>query len=74
MISTSKHLDYTHGYLALNLLVEARDELSLIDPADRETAPVLCAHIELAMAKSRWSRVIALAAKTTSLAPGLERP
>jgi Flp pilus assembly protein TadD len=74
MISTTKHLAYVRGYLALDLLAEARDELALIAIADHETAPVLSAHIELAMARSAWARVIALTAKTTSLAPGLERP
>jgi len=74
MISTSKHVDYARGYLALNLLTEARDELALIHLADHETPQVLAVHIELAMARASWARVIALAAKTTSVAPELEQP
>lgn len=74
MISTRKHLDYALGYLGLNLLTEARAELALIKPADRETPDVLLVEIELAMAKSAWSRVITLAAKVTRDVPGLERP
>ena len=74
MISTRKHLDYALGYLGLNLLTEARAELALIKPADRETPDVLLVEIELAMAKSAWSRVITLASKVTRDAPELERP
>jgi len=74
VISTRKHLDYALGYLGLNLLAEARAELALIKPADRETPDVLLVEIELAMAKSAWSRVITLAAKVTRGVPELERP
>ena len=74
MISTRKHLDYALGYLGLNLLAEARAELALIKPSDRETSDVLLVEIELAMAKSAWSRVITLAAKVTRDVPELERP
>lgn len=74
MISTRKHLDYALGYLGLNLLAEARAELALIKPADRDSADVLAVHLELAMAASSWSRVIKLAAKLTVLDSSLERP
>lgn len=74
MIPTHKHLDYALGYIGLNLLTEARDELALINVADRETPEVLGVHIELAMAKSAWTRVITLAAKVTAAAPAFERP
>jgi len=73
MISTRKHLDYALGYIGLNLLAEARAELALIPPADRETPEVLAVEIELAMARSTWSRVITLAARATAAAPGSER-
>ena len=74
MISTRKHLDYTLGYLELNLLAEARAEFALIKAADRETPDVLLVAIELAMASNAWARVIALAPKVTALTPSLERP
>jgi len=74
VISTRKHLDYALGYIGLDLLAEARAELALIKPADRETPEVLSVEIELAMAKSAWPRVITLAAKVTREAPELERP
>lgn len=74
MISTRKHLDYALGYIGLNLLAEARDELALINATDRETPEVLAVQIELAMAKSTWTRVITLAAKVTTISPSLERP
>jgi Flp pilus assembly protein TadD len=74
VISTRKHLDYALGYLGLNLLAEARAELALIKPADQTTTEVLAVHIELAMAKSSWTRIISLAAKVTSAEPTLERP
>lgn len=74
MISTRKHLDYALGYLALNLLAEARAELALIAPADRETPDVLGVEIELAMARSAWARVITLAARATAADPSAERP
>ncbi len=74
MISTRKHLDYALGYIGLNLLIQARDELALIKAADRETPEVLGVHIELAMEKSAWTRVITLAVKVTAAAPSLERP
>ena len=74
MIPTRKHLDYALGYLELNLLAEARAELALIKPADRETPEVLAVELELAMAKSTWPRVITLAAHLTRLDASLERP
>lgn len=73
MIPTSRHLDYALGYLALNLLDEARDELALIAPADREKPAVLAVHVELAMAKNTWTRVITLASRVAAAAPTLER-
>lgn len=74
MISTAKHLDYALGYIGLNLLAEARNELALIKTADRETPAVLAIHIELAMAKSAWTRVIALASQVAAATPTNERP
>lgn len=74
MISTRKHLDYTLGYIGLNLFTEARAELSLIKAADRETPDVLAVEIELAMAKNAWAKVITLSARVTRLLPAFERP
>lgn len=74
MIPTRKHLDYALGYIELNLLAEARDELALIRAEDRQTPEVLSIQIELAMAKSTWTRVITLAAQVTTAVPALERP
>ncbi len=74
MIPTHKHLDYALGYIGLNLLAEARAELALIKPIDRESPEVLGVHIELAMAKNAWARVITLAAQVTAAAPSFERP
>lgn len=74
MISTRKHLDYALGYIGLELLAEARAELALIAPSDRETADVLAVEIELAMARSTWARVITLATRATAIAPASERP
>jgi len=74
VISTRKHLDYVHGYLALNLHAEARAELALIRTADLDQPAVLIAHIELAMATSAWSHVIALATRVTAALPNAERP
>lgn len=74
MISTRKHLDYTLGYIGLNLLDDARRELALIKPADRESPEVLLVQIELAMAKQTWARVVTLSAKTAALIPKIERP
>jgi Flp pilus assembly protein TadD len=74
MIPTRKHLDYALGYIELNLLSEARDELALIKPEDRQTPAVLGIQIELAMARSTWTRVITLAAQVTAAVPALERP
>jgi tetratricopeptide (TPR) repeat protein len=74
MITTRKHLDYALGYIELNLLSEARDELALIQEAEHETPDVLGVHLELAMAASKWTRVLALAPQLIALAPALERP
>ncbi|CAM3062935.1 TPR end-of-group domain-containing protein [Rariglobus hedericola] len=74
MISTRKHLDYALGYIGLNLLTDARAELALITPDDREEPEVLGVEIELAMARHAWSRVITLAAKVTAATPEDERP
>lgn len=74
MIPTRKHLDYAHGYLALNLHAAARAELALIRPADCEQPAVLIARIELAMATSAWTRVITLAPRVTAARPDSERP
>jgi len=74
MIPTRKHLSYALGYIELNLFPEAREELALIKPEDRETPEVLSIHIELAMARSTWTRVITLATQVTAVIPTLERP
>lgn len=74
MIPTVKHLDYALGYIGLNLLKEARHELTLINPADQETPDVLGVHLELAMATSAWEQVISIASKLTRDEPSLERP
>lgn len=74
VISTRKHLDYALGYLSLELFAEARAELALIAPADRETPETLTVQLELAMATSAWSRVITLASKLTHLDSSPERP
>ncbi|MET0262085.1 MAG: hypothetical protein ABW223_04255 [Rariglobus sp.] len=74
MISTRKHLDYTLGYIGLNLLADARAELALIKPADRETPDVLTVEIELAMARFTWPRVISLSSRLAALTPTFERP
>jgi Flp pilus assembly protein TadD len=74
VIPTRKHLDYALGYLGLNLLAEARAELAMITPADREKTEVLSVQLELAMAQSAWKRVIRLASKITRESPADERP
>lgn len=74
MISTSKHVDYALGYIELGLLKEARAELALIKADDHETAPVLTARLELAMASESWARVIPVASRLTNLTPEVERP
>lgn len=74
VIPTRKHLDYALGYIALNLFADARAELALIKPADRETPEVLLIEIELAMAKASWARVIKLATRAASAIPSAERP
>lgn len=74
MIAVRKHLDYALGYMELNLFADARAELALIPEAERETPDVLGVHLELAMATSAWTRVLALAPRITAVAPALERP
>jgi tetratricopeptide (TPR) repeat protein len=74
VISTRKHLDYALGYLALNLVTEARAELALIKAGDRNAPEVITAHIELAMATSAWARVITLSPRVIATNPELERP
>lgn len=74
VISTRKHLDYALGYIGLNLFTEARAELALIPVSDRDQPEVITARIELAMATSSWTRVIALAPRVVATRPELERP
>lgn len=74
MIPTRKHLDYALGYIELDLLEEAREELARIPAADRQTAPVLSAFLDLAMAEEDWDGVIALAPRVASADPAGERP
>ncbi len=74
LISTRKHLDYAEGYLGLHLLKEAKAELGLIPPEDRNAPEVLALHVELAMAGNAWTRVIAVAKKLSSARPAEERP
>jgi tetratricopeptide (TPR) repeat protein len=74
LIPTRTHLDYAQGYLGLNLLAEAKAELALIRPEDRDAPEVLALHLELAMATGAWMRVIALAKKLSAVSPADERP
>lgn len=73
MIPTRKHLEYTAGYLELNLPEEARAELTRIDPADQSQSSVLLAWIDLAMAEKAWLHVITLAPEVAHAHPGEER-
>jgi Flp pilus assembly protein TadD len=74
LIPTRTHLDYAQGYLHLNLLGEAKAELALIRPEDRNRPDVLALHLELAMAGNAWTRVITLAKKLSLTRPADERP
>jgi Flp pilus assembly protein TadD len=74
MIPTRKHLDYALGYLQLNLVEEARKELTRIPRDERHQPDVQAVHVELAMAENNWERVVALAAPLTEIIPTIERP
>lgn len=74
VIPTRKHLGYALGYIELGLFAEAREELDRIPADERQTAPVLAACLELAMAEETWADVVFLAPQVAAADPSNERP
>ncbi len=70
---TPRHLRYASGYIALNLLNEASDELEAIAFEDRLAAPVLGVRVELHMAAKHWDMVVGIARELTRQTPDHER-
>jgi hypothetical protein len=74
LISTEKHLAYTHGYLELGLLAAARAELTHLPVEAFVTPPVLIVRLEIAMAESVWTEVLEIAPALVQQDSSLERP
>ncbi len=74
VISPETHLAYAAGYLALNLLAEARAEISALPPEVLALPAALLLRVELAMTDSRWDEVIALAPELVGHDATEERP
>lgn len=74
MIPAETHLSYALGYLQLELVDEAREELSALNADFLATPPALAVRLEVAMADSAWDEVIALAPELVGHDATQERP
>lgn len=74
VIPPEKHLSYALGYLQLDLIEEAREELAALSPEFLATPPALAVRLEVAMAEETWDEVIALAPELVSHDAAQERP
>ncbi len=74
MIPPETHLSYTLGYLQLELVDEAREELSALSAEFLATPPALAVRLEVAMADNAWDEVIALAPDLVGHDASQERP
>jgi Flp pilus assembly protein TadD len=73
VIPIQRRVQYALAYTVLNLLEEAADELETIPVAERATAEVVTAYVELHMAARHWEVVTRVARELTELAPAEER-
>lgn len=74
MIPPEKHLSYALGYLQLEMLDEAREELAALPPEFLARPPALSVRLEIAMAEEVWEEVIALAPELVGHDATQERP
>lgn len=74
MIPPEKHLSYALGYLQLNLIAAAREELEALPPQFLASPPALAVRLEVAMADENWDEVIALAPELVGHDASEERP
>lgn len=74
MIAPETHLSYALGYLQLELVDEAREELSALSQEFLATPPALAVSLEVAMADNAWDEVIALAPELVGHDAAQERP
>ena len=74
MIAPETHLSYVLGYLQLELVEEAREELSALSAEILATPPALAVRLEVAMADNAWDEVIALAPELVGHDASQERP
>ena len=74
MIAPETHLSYVLGYLQLELVDEAREELSALPAEFLATPPALAVRLEVAMADNAWDEVIALAPDLVGHDASKERP
>lgn len=74
MIAPETHLSYALGYLQLELVDEAREELSALTAEFLATPPALAVRLEVAMADNAWEEVIALAPELVGHDATQERP
>lgn len=58
---TPRRLRYASGYMELNMLAEANEELEAIAFEDRLALPVLAVRLEFEMATKHWDAVIGIA-------------
>jgi tetratricopeptide (TPR) repeat protein len=70
---TPRRLRYATGYIELNLLNDASDELEAIAFEDRLAPPVLAVRIELHLAAEQWETVVGVGRELAHRAPENER-
>lgn len=74
VISPETHLSYALGYLQLELVAEAREELSALSEEFLAAPAALSVRMEVAMADNAWDEVIALAPELVGHDASRERP
>lgn len=69
---TQLHVRHALGYIGLNLLNEASDEIEAIDFSDRFLPEVLSARLDLALAAKHWNAAIGIGRELTTRQPERE--
>lgn len=72
--NTHRRLQYASGYVALNLLNEAAEELEKIFWDDRLETPVLEVRMEVCFSAKQWDAVIGVAQELARRHPEKEQP
>lgn len=71
-LSTRRHVSYARGYVGLEMLRQAEDELDAVAPADQSLPEVLGVRVDLHMAARQWEKVVDVGRRLAEAYPETE--